>query len=85
MRIDIFDAQVAAEKNIKSSGQWDKLSAEDRRLIDKMILDGKRAGLALPAEKREKLTELKKELSQACLEFSVCTCLIKVRQQLILS
>lgn len=34
-------------------------------------MDGTRDGLALPAEKREKLTALKKELSQLCLEFEV--------------
>jgi len=71
MRIDIYNAQVAAEKNIRGSGQWDKLSPEDRRLIEKMVLDGTRAGLSLPVEKRDKLTELKKELSKTCLEFSV--------------
>ncbi|KAJ2935191.1 hypothetical protein H1R20_g1938, partial [Candolleomyces eurysporus] len=70
MRLDVFDAKTAAEKNIKESGQWEKLSDEDRRLIDKMVLDGTRAGLALPEEKREELKKLKKELSQTCLEFS---------------
>jgi Zn-dependent oligopeptidase len=73
MRLDVFQAKVAAEKNIKASGQWDKLSSEEKRLVDKMILDGKRAGLALPEEERNELMALKKELSQACLEFSVST------------
>lgn len=71
MRLDVFQAKVAAEKNIKESGQWNQLSAEDQRLVEKMVLDGKRDGLALPEEQRTKLTALKKELSQACLEFSV--------------
>ena len=69
MRLDVFRAKQAAEENIKKSGR--KLTAEEQRLVDKMILDGKRAGLALPDEEREKLTKLKKELSQTCLEFSV--------------
>lgn len=69
MRLDVFRAKQAAEKNIKESGQ--KLSPEEQRLMDKMILDGKRAGLALPEKEREELTQLKKELSQTCLEFSV--------------
>ncbi|KAJ8456732.1 hypothetical protein ONZ45_g18600 [Pleurotus djamor] len=69
MRLDVFQAKVSAEKNIKESGQWDKLSAEDQRLIEKMAY-GKRAGLALPEAERAQLTTLKKELSQACLEFS---------------
>ena len=71
MRLDVFQAKVAAEKNIKASGEWDKLSSEEKKLVDKMILDGKRAGLALPEKKRNDLMALKKELSQACLEFSV--------------
>lgn len=69
MRIDVFRAKQAAEKNIIASGK--KLSTEEQRLVDKMILDGTRAGLALPDAEREKLTTLKKELSQTCLEFSV--------------
>ncbi|KAJ7601172.1 hypothetical protein C8J56DRAFT_912335 [Mycena floridula] len=69
MRLDVFQAKTNAEKNIKASGQWEKLSAEEQRLVDKMILDGKRAGLALPEKARDELTKLKKELSQICLEF----------------
>ncbi|KDR82739.1 hypothetical protein GALMADRAFT_238246 [Galerina marginata CBS 339.88] len=69
MRLDVFKAKVAAEKNIKESGQWEKLSPEGQRLVEKLVLDGTRAGLALPEEKREELTTLKKELSQVCLEF----------------
>ncbi|KAL0960667.1 hypothetical protein HGRIS_005696 [Hohenbuehelia grisea] len=70
MRLDVFQAKVNAEKNIKASGEWEKLSAEDQRLVEKMVLDGTRAGLALPDKERTELTALKKELSQACLEFS---------------
>ncbi|PPQ65870.1 hypothetical protein CVT26_000804 [Gymnopilus dilepis] len=69
MRLDVFKAKVAAEKNLKDSGKWAQLSPEEQRLVEKMVLDGTRAGLALPAEKREQLTTLKKELSQVCLEF----------------
>jgi Zn-dependent oligopeptidase len=90
MRLDIFKAKVAAKENAEASGQWDKLSPEQQRLVDKMvglpnhqvsnailseydlqILDGTRAGLALPEEKRTELTTLMKELSQTCLEFDV--------------
>ena len=69
MRLDVFQAKQAAEQNIKASGK--KLDPEEQRLVDKMILDGKRAGLALPEAQREELMKLKKELSQASLEFSV--------------
>lgn len=69
MRLDVFQAKVAAEKTIKASGK--KLDAEEQRLVDKMLLDGKRAGLALPEAQRTELMKLKKELSQTSLEFSV--------------
>ena len=69
MRLDVFQAKIAAEKNIKASGK--KLDAEEQRLVDKMLLDGKRAGLALPEAQRNELMKLKKELSQTSLEFSV--------------
>ncbi|OBZ71150.1 Thimet oligopeptidase [Grifola frondosa] len=68
MRLDVFRAKQAAEKNIKESGR--KLSPEEQRLVDKMLLDGRRAGLALPEKERDELTRLKKELSQTSLEFS---------------
>ncbi len=69
MRIDVFNAKVAAQKNIESSGK--KLNQEEQRLVEKMVQDGTRAGLSLPEADRERLTEWKKELSQVCLEFSV--------------
>ncbi|KAJ7288403.1 metallopeptidase MepB [Mycena rebaudengoi] len=69
MRLDVFHAKVAAEKHIKDTGLWEKLSSEEQRLVDKMILDGKRAGLALPEKERNTLMALQKELSQVCLEF----------------
>ncbi|CAL1713197.1 unnamed protein product [Somion occarium] len=68
MRLDVFKAKQAAEKNIKDSGV--KLNPEEERLVEKMILDGKRAGLALPEKEREELMKLQKEVSQASLEFS---------------
>jgi Zn-dependent oligopeptidase len=71
MRLDVFKAKTAAEKNLRKSGEWEKLSDEQRRLVEKMVLDGKRAGLALPEKEREVLMKLKKELSQVCLDFSV--------------
>ena len=74
MRIDVFRAKQAAEKNIKASGK--KPCAEEQRLVDKMIQDGQRAGLALPEKQREELMKLKKELlMMTSLEFSVsCAC-----------
>jgi metallopeptidase MepB len=69
MRIDVYNAKVAAQKNIEASGK--KLNPEEQRLVEKMVQDDKRAGLALPEADRERLTVWKKELSQVCLEFSV--------------
>ncbi|KAK0244414.1 metallopeptidase MepB [Armillaria nabsnona] len=70
MRLDVFNAKKAAEKNIKESGAWDKLSSEEQRLVEKMVLEGTRAGLALPDKERAELMDLKKELSKVCLDFS---------------
>ena len=69
MRLDVYQAKINAEKNIKASGR--KLDPEEARLVEKSILDGKRAGLDLPDEDRKELEKLKKELSQICVEFSV--------------
>ena len=37
MRLDVFKAKIAAKKNVEASGQWDKLSSEQQRLVDKMV------------------------------------------------
>jgi Zn-dependent oligopeptidase len=37
MRLDVFKAKLAAKKNAEASGQWDKLSPEQQRLVDKMV------------------------------------------------
>ncbi len=76
MRIDVYNAKVAAQKNIESSGK--KFNAEEKRLVEKMIQDGTRAGLSLPEADRERLTEWKKELSQVCLEFSVSVFVVSI-------
>jgi Zn-dependent oligopeptidase len=57
MREDVYQSILHAEKNIKESGQ--QLTPEEKRLVEKMVLEGKRAGLALPAEKREQLKEVR--------------------------
>ncbi|KAB5588391.1 Metallopeptidase MepB [Ceratobasidium theobromae] len=63
MRVDVYNAQLNAQK------KEEKLEPEEQRLVDKMILDGKRAGLGLPEDKREELKKLKKELSLVCTDF----------------
>ena len=37
MRLDVFKAKMAAKENVEASGQWDKLSPEQHRLVDKMV------------------------------------------------
>jgi len=69
MRLDVYLAKVNAEKSIKASGR--KLNPEEERLVEKLLLDGKRAGLNLPEKERKELEKLQKELSQTCVEFSV--------------
>ncbi|EUC54471.1 metallopeptidase MepB [Rhizoctonia solani AG-3 Rhs1AP] len=63
MRVDVYKALVNAQK------KGEKLTDEEQRLVDKMILDGKRAGLDLPEDKRTELMKLKKELSVVCTDF----------------
>ena len=74
MRVDVFNAKKHAAENIKAQGV--KLNSEERRLVEKMILDGRRAGLDLPEDKREELTAKKKQLSNLCIEFSVCNLVV---------
>ncbi|KAI6111591.1 hypothetical protein EDD16DRAFT_1608075 [Pisolithus croceorrhizus] len=69
MRLDVFQAKIAAEKNLHESGAFKELTSEQQRLVKKMVLDGKRAGLALPEEDRTQLMALQKELSQVAVEF----------------
>ena len=71
MREDLYKAKATAKANLSRTGAWDKLCPEQKRLVDKMLLDGKRAGLALEKKDKEKLKALKDELSDACLQFLV--------------
>lgn len=71
MRTDVFRAKQDVKRNIEASGV--ALDPEERRLLERMILDGTRAGLALPEADREKLIKLKKEIEQASMKFRVST------------
>lgn len=53
MRVDVYQSVLHAEENIKNSGV--SLTPEEQRLVEKMVLEGKRAGLGLPDKEREKL------------------------------
>ena len=79
MRDDLYKAKVTAAANLHKSGVWGKLSDEQKRLVDKMLLDGKRAGLALEKkEDKERLKKLKDELSEVCLKFMVCAPFVQI-------
>jgi Zn-dependent oligopeptidase len=69
MRLDVFQAKLAAEKNMKTSGEWERLDSESRRLVEKMIVEGKRVGLALPEKEKDELKALRKELESLCIQF----------------
>lgn len=69
MRVDVFVAKKTASTNIKEQGVV--LDDEEKRLVEKMLLDGIRAGLDLPEQQRDELMKLKKELSQICVEAGV--------------
>jgi Zn-dependent oligopeptidase len=76
LRVDVFNAKIAAEKNIKAAGKV--LTPEEQRLVTKMILEGKRDGLGLPEKEREELKKSQKALSQTCLDFSVSLVFLSV-------
>jgi Zn-dependent oligopeptidase len=56
MRLDLYQAMLHAKGHIDASNE--KLSVEDGRLAEKMLLEGKRAGLALPEAERSILSEV---------------------------
>jgi Zn-dependent oligopeptidase len=67
MRTDVYTAMQDAAGHIITNNV--ALSTEDQRLVDKMVLEGKRAGLGLSVDQQEKLKDLKKELSTTQIEF----------------
>ena len=56
MRVDVFEAVRGAAEEVQRSKV--RLDAEEKRLVDKMLLDGKRAGLALPEPERKELMKV---------------------------
>jgi Zn-dependent oligopeptidase len=65
MRVDVYEALQAAEK---ASGP--ALEGEDARLLRDYLRERRRAGLALPEDKRKALLELQKESSKMESEFN---------------
>lgn len=57
MRLDVYEAMLKAKQNIEESGQ--SLAPEEAKIVKDMIRDGRRAGLALPEDQRNKLKEVR--------------------------
>eukprot|EP01113_Clastostelium_recurvatum_P027594 TRINITY_DN3331_c0_g1_i2.p1 TRINITY_DN3331_c0_g1~~TRINITY_DN3331_c0_g1_i2.p1 ORF type:complete len:739 (-),score=223.20 TRINITY_DN3331_c0_g1_i2:14-2230(-) len=63
MRVDVFKSVEAYEATNPG------LKGEDARFLQRLLLDFKRAGLALPEDQREELKTLKQRISDACIKF----------------
>ena len=60
----LYKALSDYESQAKKSKEWDQLTNEDRRFVEKMIQDFKVNGIDLPADKRKKLQDIKHELGE---------------------
>ena len=67
MRKDIYDKLVAYKEN--GSAQ-DNLIPEYQRCLDRLIHNGRRNGLHLSEDTREKVKAIKKQVSELTLQFS---------------
>ena len=65
MRKDIYEAL----KSVKQNTPVNSLDPESARLLERMLRDKVRAGLALPDDKQAKYKELQTQISNKCIEF----------------
>lgn len=65
MRKDVYEVLKHAQQNTPPNS----LDAPSQRLLDRMLRDRRRAGLALPEDKQAKFKELKTKISNLCIEF----------------
>ncbi|KAI8872552.1 zincin, partial [Ramicandelaber brevisporus] len=71
MREDVFKATSAvAHKLAADPSKLEKLSSEEKRLLEKINLGFKRNGLGLPVEKRKELEAIQKRLSELSIQYS---------------
>jgi Zn-dependent oligopeptidase len=63
MRLDVYKALAEYRELAKSNGEWEKLTKEQQRFVDKLILGRERDGLGLDDEKRAKVALLKQQLA----------------------
>jgi len=66
MRKDIFDTLVAFSESEEAKG----LEPEIKRYVEKSVMDGKRNGLHLPEDTREKVKTIKKRISELGTDFN---------------
>ena len=64
MNDELYKALKDYEVEAKKNKEWDSLTKEDRRFVEKSIQDMKVNGIELPADKRKKLQEIKHELGE---------------------
>ena len=64
MNDELYKALKDYEIEAKKNKEWDSLTKEDRRFVEKSIQDFKVNGIDLPADKRKKLQEIKHELGE---------------------
>lgn len=67
-RLDVFRALQSCEKNVEKEGRT--LEPEQKRLLEKLLLQRKRMGLGLDEQGRKEFSELKKEMSNLQTDFS---------------
>ena len=63
MRVDLYQAVKQYRLNSQSDGHWNQLSDEQKRYVDKDILNRERDGLGLPEDKRQIVAQLMKEIT----------------------
>ncbi|GAA6035656.1 hypothetical protein JCM8097_004955 [Rhodosporidiobolus ruineniae] len=66
-RLDVYEALLDAQKHTEENKV--ELNAEEKRLLERLILERKRNGLGLPEEKRKEYLELKKKIMQLEVDF----------------
>ncbi|KAJ8293989.1 Thimet oligopeptidase [Rhodotorula toruloides] len=66
-RLDIYEALLDAQAHTEKEGV--KLNDEEKRLLERLVLERKRNGLGLSAEKRKEYLELKKKIMGLEIEF----------------
>ena len=83
MRLDVFQALKDAKAHIDASGQ--KLTPEELRLVEKMLLEGKRDGLDLPEETREQLKIVSSHLTLHTHLFSLTMLIVHSSRKIFLT